>query len=127
MSGLPPVDRQVQFAFSKKGIGKLYRLTRDIRKNRTDVLASAWISHLAGPAGFLSGVHLRSGLLPEWSRIIKFTGRLWMDQVPYDPPQSNVGFYDMSSSPGCWASTGSRTARMSFSEPIWPEKRLRRP
>jgi asparagine synthase (glutamine-hydrolysing) len=125
MSGLPPVDRQVQIAFSRRGIGKLYRLTRDIRKNRTDVLVSTWISHLAGPAGFLSGVHLRSGLLPEWSRIIKFTGRLWVDQIPYNPPQSNVGFYDMKQFARLLGIDGIEDGCMSFSEPIWPEKRLR--
>ena len=125
MSGTPPVDRHVRIDFSKRGTAKLRPLIRDIRKNNTDMLASAWVSHLAGFAGQLSGIHLRSGLLPEWSKLIKFTGALWHDGVSYDPPQRNVGFYDIRRFGRLLGVAELASCRMTFAEPIWQERRLR--
>ena len=124
MAGMAPVDSHVMIDFGSKGIGKLFKLSKHIRRTAPDRLVSTWVSTIAGLAGLISGVERRSGWVPQWSSAMRLGGLFWRDKVPYDPPQKDVGRYDILSFARLLGINPLQTLAMKFAPPIWEEKAL---
>jgi len=124
MAGMGPVDRHVQIDFDARGLGKVFALVRDLRRNRPDELASAWVSTVAGLAGWLSGVRRRSGWVPRWSRRMRMGGLLWRRRATYDPPTRDAGMYDTRAFAALLGLGRLEDSAPRFSAPIWEERAL---
>jgi len=125
MAGMAPVDRHVPIGFQDKGVGKAIEFVKHIRRSAPARLVSAWVSTLAGIAGFLSGVKRRSGWAPQWSRLMRTSGMFWPEKVPYDPPRRDPGAYDILAFARLLGVELTEESSMTLAPPIWEEEALR--
>ena len=124
MAGLPPVDRHVPIDFRAKGFKNVISLIRDIRNNSPDQLASTWISRISGIIGLLGGVGQCSGWVPQWSFSMRVNRLCWERQLPYDPPQKNVGIHDTQAFGQLLGVSSLPGYAPIFAAPIWEERAL---
>ena len=126
MAGMNPVERQVPINFTRRGLGKVIPLIRDLRRNPPDLLVSTLISRFAWLLGILSGVKDRRSWVPQWSWSLRWGGLGWRQAQPYNPRQRDVGRQDILAFCELLGVAAPATLQPLMAPPLWQEGSLER-
>jgi len=124
MAGMSPVDRQVPLDFTRSGVGKIFPLLQDIRRNPPDVLVSTLISRLAWMVGACCGVRDRRAWVAQWSLALRLGGLFWGQPQAYNPPQRDVGRQDALDFCRLLGVPAPKSLQPYMAPPLWEESAL---
>lgn len=121
MAGLSPVERQIPIDFAQRGMGKVFQVLRDIRRNPPDLLVSTLVSRLSWLLGALAGVKDRRSWVPQWSWAMRLGGLGWRLPQPYNPGPRDVGRQDVLAFCNLLGFSAPESLKPYMAPPLWEE------